>query len=401
MSASATGEQRRSSQNNRVKFPVHGAGLSLAPAGVRQAVANIESVSLAHFTEVLFVGFFMAAGLYGGLLFLMTRDRVFLAYAALMDALAAAQLVFAPELVHQIFPAFPPQAYRMAALALLFAAEAGFAWAFLHMRVRLRAYATLLGTALLLNIVALFFEYADPGNTLYAGAGHLLFLGLLAIAAAASWESLSNGARDARFYFAGFAGAFAGAAASAIVQQVQLGPMPEYLFQFGVAWQGALVAVALASRYTQIDPLTGAKSRDAFEQRLRAAWEMAEKRRTGLAVVTIAVDGLRDYDARYGRIAGDAALRDIANACVAACGDRLDLFARYGDEALAAIVTRVSRAQADEIGRRLERALAGETPLAVGIGVASKENAISAEALSQQAARRSARDAIRRITATV
>jgi diguanylate cyclase (GGDEF)-like protein len=359
-------------------------------------------MSLAHFTDVLFVGFFMAAGLYGGLLFLMTRDRVFLAYAALMDALAAVQLVFAPELVQQVFPAFPPHAYRMAALALLFAAETGFAWTFLRVRVRLRPYATALGSVLLLNIVALFLEYADPDNVVYIATGHLLFLALLGLAAAAAWESLSQGARDARYFFNGFVGAFAGALVAAVLQQMQLGAWPEYAFQFGVAWQGALLAAALASRYTQMDPLTGAKSREAFEERLRATWAVAEKRRSGLAVVTIAIDGLRDYDARYGRIAGDAALRELAQECVAACGDRLDLFARYGDEALAAIVTRVSRAEADEIARRLELALGAKTrPLSVGIGVASKENAISAEALQQQAARRSARDAIRRITASV
>lgn len=353
-------------------------------------------MSLAHFTEVLFIGFFMAAGLYGGLLFLMTRDQVFLAYAALMDAMAAVQLVFAPELVRQVFHAFPPQAYRMAALALLFAAEAGFAWTFLQMRTRLARYATALGAALLLNIAALFFEYAAPDNALTIAAGHLLFFALLGICGAAAWESISSGARDARYYATAFAGALVGAAGAALTQQMQLGNWPEYLFQFGIAWQGALLALALAGRYTQIDPLTGAKSREAFEERLRATWEISEKRRTGLAVITIAVDGLRDYDARFGRIAGDAALRGIADACVAVCGDRLDLFARYGDEALAAIVTRVSRAQADEIGRRLELDVAAKSPLAVGIGVASKENAISAEALSQQAARRSARAAIRR-----
>lgn len=351
-------------------------------------------MSLAHFTEVLFIGFFMAAGLYGGLLFLLTRDRVFLAYAALMDAMAAAQLVFAPELVAQVFHSVAPQAYRLAALSLLFIAQAAFAFAFLELGVRQRGYAKALGAALALNLAVLFAEYARNGAPLYAAAGHFAFLLLLFVCGAASFEAFTGGARDARFYFSGLAGAFAGAALAGFAEQLHLGNWSEYLFQFGIAWQGALLAVAIAARYTQIDPLTGAKSREAFEDRLRTAWDVAEKRGSGLAVIMLAVDGLPDYDMHHGRIAGDAVLRGIADACVAACGHRLDLFARYGDAALAAIVTRVSRDQADDIARRLEFDVAAKAPLTVGIGVASKENAISAEALGQQAARRSARDAI-------
>jgi diguanylate cyclase (GGDEF)-like protein len=172
----------------------------------------------------------------------------------------------------------------------------------------------------------------------------------------------------------------------------------EYFFQFGVAWEGALLALALSSRYAKVDPLTGAKSRHAFEERLSAAWRFAVKQRSGLAVIIVAINGLKEYDARHGRIAGDTLLRKVANVCWACCGDRVDLFARYGDEAFAAIIPNVTRAQADALGFELRDRVARESPLIVGVGVASIENAISAKALVQQAARRSARDAIGRET---
>lgn len=352
-------------------------------------------MSLAHFTEVLFIGFFTAAGLYGGLVFLMTRDRTFLCYAALMDAMAAAQLVFTPDLLALVLRGAQPAAYRPVALGVFFAAECAFAWAFLQMPARSKRYARILPYVLAINMAGLFLQYFAGSREPYVTIAHLAFLALLAACGAGAWESATSGVDEARYYVIAFAGAFTGAVASGVSQSLHLGSWPEYFFQMGVAWQGALLALALASRYTKIDPVTGAKSRDTFEERLTAAWATARKRNTGLAVIMVAIGELREYDARFGRIAGDAMLRKVADACIAACGERLDLFARYGDEAFAAIVLRVSRAQADDIALRLAQDVARKSALPVGVGVASNENAISAEALAQQAARRSARDAIR------
>jgi diguanylate cyclase (GGDEF)-like protein len=356
-------------------------------------------MSLAHFTEVLFIGFFTAAGLYAALIFLMTRDRLFLWYAFLMDTMAAAQLVFTPDLLHAILPGVSPLVYRTLAFGLFFVAEATFAWRFLQLGSRAPVYARGVQALLTLNLLALSVAYLHAHEP-YTQLAHVLFLALLALCGAAAWRTASAGHIDARFYLAGFAGAFMGATGSGITQSLALGNWPEYVFQFGVSWQGALLALALASRYAKIDVLTGAKSRSAFEEHLGVAWRAAQARGTGLAVIMIAVGGLKKYDERFGRISGDAMLRDIANSCVKACGDRLDLFARYGDEAFAAIVRHVSRAEANAIGVSLRDMVAPDFPLAVGVGVSSKENAISAEALAQQAARRSARDAIARASSS-
>jgi diguanylate cyclase (GGDEF)-like protein len=341
---------------------------------------------------VLFIGFFTAAGLYSALVFLITRDRPFLWYAALADTMAAAQLVFSPDLLPVLAHGTAPVIYRMVSFGLFFAAQVAFVRSFLQLPSRSPRYMRVLWIALALNIAGLF---------TYAAAAHVLFLALLAACGLAAWGSASTGSEEARYYVLAFAGALAGALASGAAQWMQLGHWPEYFFQFGVAWEGALLALALASRYAKVDPLTGAKSRHAFEERLAAAWRFASKQRSGLAVVTVAIGGLKDYDAQHGRIAGDALLRKIANLCVAACGERLDLFARYGDEAFAAIVPNVTRAQADAIGVELRDRVARESPLVVGVGVSSIENAISAKALVQQAARRSARDAISREPAAI
>jgi diguanylate cyclase (GGDEF)-like protein len=361
------------------------------------SAARIErAVNAAHFTEVLFVGFFTAAGLYSALVFLITRDRPFLWYAALMDAMAAAQLVFYPDLVPQISHGAALLAYRTVAFALLFAAQVAFVRAFLQLQTRSPKYMRALWVLLAVNIAGLALAFITAGAEPYRTIDHVLFLLLLGACGLAAWESASTGLDEARYYVVAFAGALAGAIASGAAEWMGSNVWAEYCFQFGLAWEGALLALAIASRYAKVDPLTGAKSRHAFEERLAVAWQFAAKTRSGLAVVIVAINGLRDYDARHGRIAGDALLRKIGALCLSCCGDRVDLFARYGDEAFAAIVPNVSRAQGDAIGAELRERVARESPLVVGVGVSSIENAISAKALVQQAARRSARDAISR-----
>lgn len=353
-------------------------------------------MSTAHVTEVLFVGFFTAAGLYSALVFLITRDRPFLWYAALMDTTAAAQLVFSPDLIPAIAHGTALLAYRTIAFALFFAAQVAFVRSFLQLHTRAPRLMRALWVVLGLNIAALVFPFIASADEPYRTIEHVLFLLLLGGCGLAAWENASTGLDEARYYIVAFAGALAGAIAGGATQWLGLPGWPEYFFQFGAAWEGAMLALALASRYAKIDPLTGAKSRHAFEERLSSAWRFAVKQRSGLAVIIVAIGGLKEFDAKQGRIAGDALLRKIAALCVDCCGDRVDLFARYGDEAFAAIIPNATRAQADAMGLELRERVARESPLIVGVGVASIENAISAKALVQQAARRSARDTISR-----
>ncbi len=353
-------------------------------------------MSTAHVSEVLFVGFFTAAGLYSALVFLLTRDRPFLWYAALMDSMAAAQLVFSPDLIPAISHGIPLLLYRAVSFAAYFASQVLFARSFLQLGSRSPRYMRGLWALLALNLLGLALAFVIAAPQPYRSIDHFVYLLLLAACGFAAWESASTGLDEARYYVLAFAGALAGGIASGAAQWAHVENWAEYFFQFGAALQGALLAVALASRYAKVDPLTGAKSRRAFDERLTGAWRFAQKSRSGLAVVTVAIGGLKEYDTQNGRIAGDALLRKVANLCLACCGDRVDLFARYGDEAFAAIVPNISRVQADAIGIELRERVARELPLVVGVGVASIENAVSAKALVQQAARRSARDAISR-----
>lgn len=204
------------------------------------------------------------------------------------------------------------------------------------------------------------------------------------------------GQEDARYYLYAYGGLFVTALAGALSDLAHLRAWPIYFFQIGVLWQAALLTVALASRYFKLDPLTGVKSRRAFDEGLIRAWRAASSQRTGLAVITVAIHGLREYEARQGRMAGDTMMRRVATHCAACCRDRADVIARYGDEAFAAIVPRVSRAEADAIAQKIRETVEEACQITIGVGVGSIDEAHSAKGLIQRAARRSARDAIGR-----
>lgn len=362
-------------------------------------MANLPSVTPGHFTEVLFVGFFTAAGLYSALIYLITRDRPFLLYAALMDASAAAQFVFAGDLLGLQAGTGRLMIFRGVCYAAFFLAQVAFARSYLRVGASPGGISTILTLALSANMAALAvsMQWGTGGPPQFID--HILFVLLLAVCGFAGLAQARGGDEGARFYVIAFTGAALAMVASAAADALHAGAWPEYLFQLGVAWEGALLALALANGYAKVDPLTGVKSRGAFDQRLAAAWTRAKAENAGLAVIIVAAGGVRDYQDRHGRVAADGVLRRIAQLCSGCCRDLADLFARYGDEAFAAIIPGVTREQADEIALRMRETVAQDCLLPVGVGVSSIENAISPEALVQQAARRSARDTISRLTA--
>ncbi len=199
---------------------------------------------------------------------------------------------------------------------------------------------------------------------------------------------------DRRVFWLGYAAAGVLSVAALAAVLLHAGAIARALFECGVLVQAACLAFGLALRYAELDPLTGVKSRRIFDRQLVASWKRAKREGSGLAVLLISADGVRRYEAERGRLAADALLRRVASLCRGCCPGRADLFARYGDESFAAIVPRVTRAQADEIGAHMRQVVSEGCLLPIGVGVSSIENAISHEALLQQAARRSAREAI-------
>src|SRR5688572_9963471 len=62
------------------------------------------------------------------------------------------------------------------------------------------------------------------------------------------------------------------------------------------------------------DGLTGLLNRTALEEQTRRLWQQAARDGQLLSVVLIDVDHFKAYNDRYGHLAGDQCLRDVANA---------------------------------------------------------------------------------------
>ncbi|MCP1649102.1 sensor domain-containing diguanylate cyclase [Pseudomonas nitroreducens] len=80
------------------------------------------------------------------------------------------------------------------------------------------------------------------------------------------------------------------------------------------------------------DALTGIANRRRFDQVLAQEWGHARRSGESLALAVVDVDWFKSYNDRYGHPAGDACLREIAQALATTVNRSTDLVARYGGE---------------------------------------------------------------------
>jgi diguanylate cyclase (GGDEF)-like protein len=145
-----------------------------------------------------------------------------------------------------------------------------------------------------------------------------------------------------------------------------------------IASQAAL-AVRNAQLYEDLrrqldrDPLTGLLNHRAFYERLEA--EAARARRSGepLAVLLLDVDDFKALNDSSGHLAGDAALRSLAEALLASCRPA-DVAARLGGDEFALLLPAAGEALGPVAGR-LRSHVAARTGLSVSVGGAFVEPA--------------------------
>lgn len=83
------------------------------------------------------------------------------------------------------------------------------------------------------------------------------------------------------------------------------------------------------------DGLTGVSNRRGFDAALETEWRRAERTGQALALTMLDVDFFKKYNDRYGHLAGDACLREVANLITTHGRRTTDLVARYGGEEFA------------------------------------------------------------------
>lgn len=133
------------------------------------------------------------------------------------------------------------------------------------------------------------------------------------------------------------------------------------------------------------DGLTGIANRRAFDEALVREWERALRAGEPLSVVMADIDFFKRYNDRYGHLAGDACLRQVAAALKAGVRQGGDLAARYGGEEFVVVLPGADAAAARQVAESLRRrveALAlphadnpGGAVVTISLGVATTQPA--------------------------
>lgn len=106
-----------------------------------------------------------------------------------------------------------------------------------------------------------------------------------------------------------------------------------------------------------IDGLTGVFNRRYFDERLASEWRRAARNKAPLSLIMIDVDFFKRYNDRYGHLAGDDCLRQVAGALRAQLKRPGDVVARYGGEEFACLLTETDLPGTIEVARKLEQAV--------------------------------------------
>lgn len=110
-------------------------------------------------------------------------------------------------------------------------------------------------------------------------------------------------------------------------------------------------------RLTNSDGLTGLGNRRYFDEYLNAEWQRARRDGREISMLMIDVDHFKAYNDTYGHIAGDEALKRVANTIFASCDRSTDLAARFGGEEFALVLPGTPAGSARLAAEKLRRAV--------------------------------------------
>lgn len=91
-------------------------------------------------------------------------------------------------------------------------------------------------------------------------------------------------------------------------------------------------------RLSATDGLTGLANRRQFDQHLYAEWQRSMRGQQPISLLLIDIDHFKRYNDRYGHLAGDACLRQVAGILYDCAQRSGELVARYGGEEFALLL---------------------------------------------------------------
>lgn len=87
-------------------------------------------------------------------------------------------------------------------------------------------------------------------------------------------------------------------------------------------------AVAQVAQLSQVDGLTGAMNRRAFEKLLSRDWAQSQREKGALSMLVVDIDNFRTYNDIYGSLAGDDCLKSVSHALMRCLFREVDVVAR-------------------------------------------------------------------------
>ncbi len=108
---------------------------------------------------------------------------------------------------------------------------------------------------------------------------------------------------------------------------------------------------------SRIDGLTGLYNRRHFQEYLHQVWERAQYDESHLSILLVDMDHFKKYNDRYGHLAGDECLRQVAQVLQAHLRRPEELVARYGGEEFMAVLPHTDAQYAQGVAERIRHAV--------------------------------------------
>ncbi|MFY0991827.1 diguanylate cyclase [Halomonas sp. C05BenzN] len=137
----------------------------------------------------------------------------------------------------------------------------------------------------------------------------------------------------------------------------ELGHLVESLDGLLKAFQRGLDQRDALHQISTLDGLTGIANRRRFDDFLTDSWRRARRSRRPLSVIFIDLDNFKDFNDRYGHVAGDDTLRAVAGALAGVISRSTDLVARYGGEEFVCILPDTDLEGARQVAKRIRDAI--------------------------------------------
>lgn len=139
-------------------------------------------------------------------------------------------------------------------------------------------------------------------------------------------------------------------------QQQQLTAQNYQLQQVKAALQQANLEL---ERIANIDCLTQIANRRCFDEVLEQEWQRLRREQQPLSLILCDIDYFKQYNDRYGHLAGDTCLQHVAQIITQYVNRPADIVARYGGEEFVVILPNTDQEGAIAIVKAIQEALQG------------------------------------------